>query len=292
LPQRAVVSKQAKKRIGDHGTLFFISVLLHSLLILLPWQEKSRPLALSSIPTSPIPIVDASRLSTLPVSEPQPLPAVPAKTPAPTTPLSPILPPPAAVSVNPPAALAPDEPILDRSIAEANDSQAAEPTSEVADSASPTTPSTDDSNSDSVTPNVAPTDEAKIVADWENLVSHFQEQDDGFKGFTLLDIFENFGEPEQVNQFFDENNQPKLNVLSYYLFPKQTPEQVLQSVVMPELGSNTGFNLQRQEDFTAGWAYQLSQGEMLRYLIIVQLNEGSGSVLLLSSSLLGNLTTE
>ncbi|MBT9317803.1 hypothetical protein [Leptothoe spongobia] len=56
---------------------------------------------------------------------------------------------------------------------------------------------------------------------------------------------------------------------------------------MPELISNTGFDPQPQENFPAGLAYQLLQGEMLRYLIIVRLNEGSGSVLLLSESLPG-----
>ena len=56
---------------------------------------------------------------------------------------------------------------------------------------------------------------------------------------------------------------------------------------MPEVTSNTGFDVQRQENVTAGLTYQLSQGDMLRYFIIVPLNERSGSVLILSNSLPG-----
>ena len=82
-----------KKR--NRGVMLSISVLFHSLLALLPWQEKSRSLVVSSTPTSPIPIVDASQLPTLPASESQPVqpaPAVPLSSPAnpPWTPDAPI----------------------------------------------------------------------------------------------------------------------------------------------------------------------------------------------------------
>ncbi|MEM6255726.1 MAG: hypothetical protein AAF821_22665, partial [Cyanobacteria bacterium P01_D01_bin.156] len=49
--------------------MLFISVLLHGLLALLPWQEQSRPLAVSSSSTGPISLVDASQLPTLSASE-------------------------------------------------------------------------------------------------------------------------------------------------------------------------------------------------------------------------------
>ncbi|NEP76331.1 hypothetical protein [Okeania sp. SIO2G5] len=130
-------------------------------------------------------------------------------------------------------------------------------------------------------------DEAKIAAEWDNLGGYLKEQDDGLEFYDLFGIFDTFGEPGQVNQFFDENNQPKLDVSSFHHFTKQTPEQIFQTVVMPELNNNTGFEPQLQENFAAGLAYQLLQGEMLRYMIIVPLNEGSGSVLLLSNSLPG-----
>jgi|GEM_PF-6655806 len=290
---------------SDRGVALFISVLLHSLLLLFPWQEKPRPLPVSSTPTSSISVVEASQLPTLPASESQPLSAVPSSPPpTPAVPLSP----PVAIPVDPPADLTPDDPITETSdspidepapeaapyadltpddpITETSDSPIDEPAPEAApysDSVPAATPSAVPSTPTSVTP----TDEAKIAADWENLVGHLQRQNEGFESFTLLDIFNFFGEPEQANQFFDENNQPKLDVSSFYHFPEQTPEQVLQTVVMPELTSNTGFELQPRENFPAGLVYQLLQGEMLRYLIIVRLNERSGSVLMLSDSLPG-----
>lgn len=126
---------------------------------------------------------------------------------------------------------------------------------------------------------------ARVAAAWENFVGHVQRQSDGFSEMTLLEIFDLFGEPGQTNQFFDENDYPKLDVYAHHLFPEQAPEQVLKTVVMPEVNNSTDFNLQPQETFTGGLAYQLQQGEMLRYLIIVPLNERSGSVLLFSESL-------
>ena len=143
----------------------------------------------------------------------------------------------------------------------------------------------EEASSADAAPGVTPTNEANVAADWENLVGHLQLQSNGFDSYTLLSIFNDFGETEQTNQFFDENDQPKLSVFSYHHFPHQTPEQVVQAVVMPELTSNTDFSLQPQEDFTAGLAYELSQGEMLRYLIVLPLSERSGSVLVLSDSL-------
>ena len=224
--------------------MLVISVLLHSLLALLPWQEKSRPLAVSSTPTSPIPpvgpisVVDASQLPTLPESEP-----VPSSPPVPDTPIP-------------------------------ETSNSPEPAPETAPDSDPT-------------PVTSADDEAKIAAaEWEQLVGYLKDQDEGF-GFTLFDIFENFGEIGQTYQFFYEKNQPRLDISSFYHFPEQTPEQVFQTVVTPELTKNTGFDPQPQENFSAGLVYQLLQGEMLRYLIIVKLRDGEGSVLLLSESLAG-----
>ncbi len=301
----------------------FISVLLHSLLALLPWQEKPRPLAESSTPTISIPVVDASQLSTPPASESQPTPAAPSSPPTPAVPSSPPTPavpsspptpavplsPPVAIAVDQPADLAPGDSITETSdssidepapeaapyadltpeapITETSDSPIDEPAPEVAPY-SDTVPAATPSAVPSTPTSVTPTDEAKIAADWENLVGHLKDQDEGFEKTPLLEIFNLFGESEdQVNQFFDENGQPKLDVSSFYLFLTRTPEQVLQTVVMPELTSNKGFDLQPQENFPAGLAYQLLQGEMLRYLIIVRLSEGNGSVLMLSESLPG-----
>ena len=227
--------------------------------------EKSSPLAVSSTPTSPISIVDASQLPTLSAPEPQPVSSSPPAldAPIPETNDSPEL-----VSEVVPEA----DWIADDSIPETRDTP--EPAPETAPDSDPT-------------PVTSADDEAKIAAaEWEQLVGYLKDQDEGF-GFTLFDIFENFGEIGQTNQFFYEKNQPRLDISSFYHFPEQTPEQVFQTVVTPELTKNTGFDPQPQENFSAGLVYQLLQGEMLRYLIIVKLRDGEGSVLLLSESLAG-----
>ncbi|MEM7066574.1 MAG: hypothetical protein AAF572_25840 [Cyanobacteria bacterium P01_B01_bin.77] len=250
----------------NRGAMLVISVLIHSLLALLPWQEKPRPLAVSSTPTgpispaSPISIVDASQLPTLSESEPVPFsPPVP-DTPIPETSDSPEPIP----EVVPEADWIADAPIPEMS---------APPASETAP------------NNDPI-PVTSADDEAKFAADLEHLVGYLKGQDKGF-GFKLFDIFKNFGETGQANQFFYEEDQPKLNVSSFSHFPEQTPEQVLQTVVIPELTSSTGFDPQPSENVSVGLVYQLLQGEMLRYLIIVRLREGEGSVLMLSESLAG-----
>ena len=260
----------------NRGVMLSISVLLHSLLALLPWQEKSHPLAVSSTPTSPISpaspisIVDASQLPTLPASESQP---TPASSPAPAVPPSPPIDPPWTA---------------DAPIPETSDSP--EPAPEADWTADAPIPETSDGPAPEAAPNseltpVTSTDEAKIAADWEHLVGYLKDQNEGLEKSDPLQIFNLFGEPGQVNQFFDENSQPKFDDSSFSHFLTQTPEQVWQTVVMPELTSNTGFDLQLQENFSAGLAYQLLQGEMVRYLIIVKLSEGNGSVLMISESL-------
>ena len=282
------------------GASLFISVLLHSLLALLPWQEKSRPVAVSSTPASPvspassISVVDASQLPTLPASESQPLPAAPSSPPAPSPP------------VDPPADLTPEAPIP-----ETNDSPIDELAAQLAPEAGWTskapipetndspiggsTPEADpDANVPAPTPSpvpstptpVTPADEAKIAAELEHLADYFQDQDEGvFQESTPFQIFKIYA-PEQVNQFFNEDDQPKFDESSFSHLETKTPEQVLETVVRPEIRRNTGFDLQLQENFPAGQVYQLSQGEMVRYLIIVGLGD-NGSFLMLSESLPG-----
>lgn len=247
-----------KKR--DRGALLFISILLHSLLAFLPWQEpwqeKSRPVAVSSTPASPISVVDASQLPTRPASKSQSLPADPSS------------PPPLDAPITETSNIPIDEPAPDATA--------------YSDAVSATTPSAGPSTPNSVTF----ADEAQVEAEWVQLAGYLEGKDEGF-GFSLPEIFSNFGESRPANQFFDENNQPKFEVASFFHFPGKTPEQVFEDVVMPELTRNTGFDPQSQENFPAGRAYQMLQGEMLRYLIIVRLREGEGSVLLLSKPLPG-----
>ncbi|MEM9219634.1 MAG: hypothetical protein AAGD25_35550 [Cyanobacteria bacterium P01_F01_bin.150] len=305
---------------SDRTTLF-ISVLLHVLLVFFPRKETPLPPTVSSAPTASISVVE---LPTSPELESQPLPAVPPNPPAPAVQANPpaaTVDPPADL---PPEDSTPemndspiDEPVPETgpdenlrpedSIPETNDGPIDEPVPKTIpdEDLPPEDPSTETSDSpidepaSEVTPDedLPPEDpnaetsnssieEAKIAADWENLVGYLEGQDEGF-GFTLLEIFDNFGETGQANQFFDENRQPKLDVSSFFHFPGQTPDQVLQTVVRPKLINNTGFALQSQENVAGKLTYQLSQGEMLRYMIIVRLREGEGSVLMLSNSLLG-----
>ena len=259
-----------KKR--DRGALLFISILLHGLLVLLPWQEpqskESRPVP---TPTGPISIVNADQVPTLQESKPQP-----------------------DLSTPPPPAAPPQPPVAEPSEPTSQPETSDNSTNEPAPSAAPNTVPATTSSSDPAAPtSVTPAEEqAKVVAaEWENLVGYLKDRDEGFVGFSLFDIFDSFGTPIQINQFNqffkDANGDSEIYVFDYSHFPTQTPEQVLQTVVKPELESNTGFDLHPQETFSAGRAYQLSQGEMLRYLIIVSLRDGEGSVLILSESLPG-----
>ncbi|MEM9006335.1 MAG: hypothetical protein AAGE59_22755 [Cyanobacteria bacterium P01_F01_bin.86] len=278
------------------GVAIITSVLLHSLLAFLPWQEKSRPLVVSSTPAnpsspaSPVSVVDASQLPTLPASESQPLPAElsspsapapsvapPADTPIPATNNSPIN--------EPPPQPAPEADLPPDAIPATNYSPIGEPAPETASDAN-IVPTPTPSPVPSTPPPVTPTDEVKIAAELEHLADYFQAQDEGvFQESNPFQIF-NIYAPEQVNQFFDENNQPKFNESSFSHLETKTPEQVLETVVRPEIRRNTDFDLQPQENFPAGQAYQLSQGEMVRYLIIVGLGD-NGSFLMLSESLPG-----
>lgn len=256
-----------KKR--SRGALLLTSVLLHGLLALLPWQEpqqeRPRPVAVSKTPANTISVVDASQVPTL--REPQSV--------------QPSLPEP---SVPPPKAVAPPEALSEDPIPETSDSPTDQPAPEAPSNTVPATPPpAAPSTPNSVT---SAADEAQIEAEWAQLAGYFESKDEGF-GFTLPEIFFNFGELGPANQFFDENNQPKFEVSSFYHFPEKTPEQVFEDVVMDELSHNTGFEPQRQENFPAGLAYQMLQGEMLRYLIIVRLRESEGSILILSKPLPG-----
>ena len=274
------------------GALIFVSVLLHSLLALFPWQERSRPVAEPETPASPMTVVDASQLPQLSVSDSQQLP-IALSEPSIPPPTVAILPP-----VDAPVDLPPDE-----SVMETRDLLVDEPTLEETPYPGTTpTPTTSPvpAETSPTTPTVTPPSEAKIAADWENFVGHLQLQNGGLESSTLLQIFNiyDYADSEQTDQFFyeekdeDGNRRPKLNVLDKHLFSEQTPEQILETVIMPGRSSDTSLRLQPQEDFTAGLAHQLIQGDVLRYLIIVQFNGTNDSVLILSDSLPEGLTGE
>jgi len=290
-------------RIRHRGALLFVSVLIHSLLVLIPWQKKSRPRPDPPTPANPISVVDASQLPKLPIPDSQ----LPDSQQLPVVLAEPSIPPPApVVEVLPPVVspaplpLPPEKLVIEERVVSTDGPMLADPPN----SESTPTPSTTPAETSPTTPAVTPPNAAKIAADWENFVGHLQLQDGGLDSSNLLQIFNIFATPGQTDQFFykdeDENGnrQPKLNVLYEALFSEQTPEQILETVVRPGFSSDTSFNLQRQENFPiqenfpAGSAYQLLQGSVLRYLIIVQFNEHNDSVLILSESLPEGLTAE
>lgn len=276
-----------KKR--NRGALFFISVLLHSLFVLLPWQEKSRPVALSPSQANSVSVVDASLLE-LSAAESQPVPAAPANPPAPVSPPLPaLISPPPPIPVDLPPVPTPNDPIAEVSVGGASlreNRPITQPLPEAVPYSSDAIPSALPSGEPSAPPSEIPlVDKATITEEWDNMIGHFQRQDDLIESSSLRFILDTYGELGQTDQFFDENGQPKLNDFTHYHFTRQTSEQVLETVIMPEVANNTGFDIQQQENFTAGLAYQLSQGDMLRYFIVVPLRDRSGSVLIVSDSL-------
>ncbi|MEO0771509.1 MAG: hypothetical protein AAFY72_19160, partial [Cyanobacteria bacterium J06649_4] len=237
-------------RLRDRGALLFTSVLLHSLLVLIPWSKRARPLAEPSPPASPISVVDASQLPQLSISDSQQLS---------TDPSEPVIrPPEPAVKVSPPVnlpvPLPPDEIVFEASEA-LNSEPAPEEPSYASSTPTPST-STTPTETSPTTPTSTLPSEAKIAADWAGFVGYLQDQEAVSESSTLLQIFNIFANPGQIDQFFyeekdeDGNRQPKINVLYKHLFSEQTPEQILENVVMPGFGSDTSFKIQRQENFT------------------------------------------
>ncbi len=120
-------------------------------------------------------------------------------------------------------------------------------------------------------------DVAEMAAIWDGFLSSLPS---GLAQSSLQQILSLFGQPGQEELFFADNQQPKTSVVSHYLLEDKRPDQVFEEVVHPQLNDQQGFEIQAYGEFAGGPVYQITQGEIVHYLNIVPLNERSGSVLI------------
>jgi hypothetical protein len=103
--------------------------------------------------------------------------------------------------------------------------------------------------------------------------------------WSLQDILEFFGEPEQAEQLLDPNQQPLPQIEAYHLFPEQTPQQVLE-IVLAGLSEQQAFEVQPIAELGGGMIYGIYHNQdALRYVHIMPLNPESGSLLVMLSEL-------
>ncbi|MEO1621041.1 MAG: hypothetical protein AAFU53_08395 [Cyanobacteria bacterium J06632_3] len=297
MSERAIAEQKSVKKRKGYGRLLWVSVMLHSLLVLLPWAEKTRS---SAPPQEPIiPIVAVAQVPGSTTEEtPSPLPAVPLVTPEPSATVSspPANPSPIAEAesiVEPVSNYAVEESIVQDPASldiTALDVTALERNADNTINNETTHTSNSHKDQDDRSPDEPPSQQepgneaALVAAALGNFVDHVQRQSDGFSEMPLLEIFNTF-RSGQANPFFDENDELKVNVSSYHHYTTQTPEQVLEDVIKPELTGQQSLALQPQENFSHGLAYQIVQGDIPRYLTIVRLNNRSGSLVILSDAL-------
>lgn len=102
---------------------------------------------------------------------------------------------------------------------------------------------------------------------------------DNFTTFSLLELLELFGQPGQIELFFNPQGEQKPGILEFHVFPDKTPQQVVQGVVLAELGDRQGFELEIQPGFTTSQVFTATKNGFTRHLQLVALNARSGSVL-------------
>jgi hypothetical protein len=124
-------------------------------------------------------------------------------------------------------------------------------------------------------------------AELQEFLMLLRENAAGFgESWSLPEILEIFGEPGQLDLFLNTDQQLHPEIVEYRLFPDQTPEQVLEEIVMPELVDRRGFELREHEEFANGKVYEVRKGwRFVQYIHIVPLNPGSGSVLVIWNQL-------
>ncbi|MBD2314539.1 hypothetical protein H6G20_22990 [Desertifilum sp. FACHB-1129] len=107
----------------------------------------------------------------------------------------------------------------------------------------------------------------EFLRGWETEVNLFGES------WTLAEIVELFGQPEQAEQFL-EFQQPKPEIVAYYLIPEKTPQEVYESAIAPQL------NLQAEwyGSYGGGEVYAIPTQPSVSYLNLVPLNPGSGTL--------------
>ncbi|MCD8488380.1 MAG: hypothetical protein LRZ84_17000 [Desertifilum sp.] len=110
----------------------------------------------------------------------------------------------------------------------------------------------------------------EFLRGWETEVNLFGES------WTLAEIIELFGQPEQAEQFL-EFQQPKPEIVAYYLIPEKTPQEVYESAIAPQL------NLQAEwyGSYGGGEVYAIPTQPSVSYLNLVPLNPGSGTLVVI-----------
>lgn len=102
--------------------------------------------------------------------------------------------------------------------------------------------------------------------------------------YSLRDILELFGEPEQIEFFFDPNQEPKPKIIEYRLIPDQDPKQVFDDIITSNLVNLHGFELRQDGEYAGGEIYAVWRDNILiQYLHIVPLNSRSGTLMVIWS---------
>lgn len=102
---------------------------------------------------------------------------------------------------------------------------------------------------------------------------------DNFTTYSLLEILELFGQPGQIELFFNPQGEQKPGILEFQVFPDQSLEQVIQDVVQPELGDRQGFTLQEQQADGNSKVFAVTKQGFTRYIQLLSLNARSGTLL-------------
>jgi hypothetical protein len=129
--------------------------------------------------------------------------------------------------------------------------------------------------------------ESPVLGESQVFMALLQEHPDRFgEHWSLQEILEFFGEPGQAEQLLDHNQQPLSQIEAYHLFPEKTPQEILEEIVLLELTEQQDFDVQPIAHLGGGMIYEIHKNqESTLYANIVPLNPGSGSLLVIFSTL-------
>ncbi|AFZ18789.1 hypothetical protein Mic7113_3018 [Allocoleopsis franciscana PCC 7113] len=125
------------------------------------------------------------------------------------------------------------------------------------------------------------------ILDAEAAQSQFQvfitavKTDNNFTTYSLLEILELFGQPGQIELFFNQQEEQKPGILEFQVLPDKSLEQVIQEIVQIELGDRQGFTLQEQQSYGSNKVFAATKHGFTRYIHVVPLNARSGSLLII-----------
>ncbi len=104
---------------------------------------------------------------------------------------------------------------------------------------------------------------------------------DKFTTYSLLEILELFGQPGQVEVFFNSQGQQKPGILEFQVFADKSLEQVIQDIVQTELGDRQRFTLQKQEFAKNNILFTATKQGFTRYVHLLSLDAQSGTLLVI-----------